>query len=260
MQRINSDIVSVIVDFLPQEEINQHIDGLYKLDSSWRIVMHWNIQKQKIYKYFDLGRDYNTKFSPFSQATFEEIITIGDKLGLIKELFDWIYKITRKKFVLNNESKLFLNDPIIDAKQPELINEGWCNFFRDARKYIYNIPLGFIIDEPVAEIKNLFNTEKELKTPENILALKQRMASSWVPVYDDRHEEQIVESYNFVPEIWFVLEQMIAFLEKRSVRHIPYTEFDYIATEDFNPSKMIEGMVDDDAIIFNTNPFDEDEH
>ena len=261
MNSINSDVLSVIVDFLPKQEIDDNMDNLCTLNTQWKIVMHWKIQKQKIYKYFDLGREYNKKFSPFSQATFGEIATIKDKLSLIKQLFDWLYKITKKKFILNKDSKLFLNKPIINIGQKELIDEGWKNFFLDVRKYISNIPVGYIVDNPNAELGKLYKrTETDfIKNPKYLNELKENMKLAWVPIFDEMTEELIPESYNFVPEIWYSMEQILSLVEKRPLRDIPYDQYDYVTADDFKNAELIEGIFTNEIIIFRNSPFDDEE-
>ena len=255
MQAVNSDILSHIIDFLPLEEIKPYVSGFYELDSTWKNTMYRIIKKEKIYKYFDLGRDNYIKFCPFSQVTFGQIVTVEQRKKIIEDLYDWVSNIITKKINYNkNILDILLEKPIIDIKNKEIINPSWNEFFTKIRTLISAIPFSFIIDNPDLTRFGYYyrKTEKDfLKEPQTFLFFKQMMKLSW-SWRRFTTENGYTTRHDFYPEIWNSIEEIIAFMENRPKRNSPYNQLNYILN--VNDSDINnEGYLSENITVYNRN-------
>ena len=249
MNSIKSDLVSLILDYLPKEEIKENIGEFYSIDSEWRIAMYRHIKKQKIHEYFDLGREYNKKFSPFSQATFGEVVTNEQKKNIIEEFYEWISNILGKKVRCNkNTLTILLKEPILNIEKKNIITHSWYNFFIDFRNIVSMVPFALLIDKPI-EIGFQWcfkKTEKDFnQEPESINNIKRDMRSSWSLVHIWTENEDSVR-YHFNPDSWEINEQVVSFMEKRPARNTPYTENNYIIDDSYIED---DGFLSKNAII-----------
>ena len=252
MNTINRDIIMNIMEFVPE----YNIEGFYQLDSEWRHAMHYICRKKSIYKHYDLGRDYSQVFVPFSQVIFGEVDTEEKREDMFEQLSTWFSSFVKRDTSgeLEKYKKELVKRNLLDVNRRNMIDEKWDNFFKSIRSYLSHLPIIRFILKP--ELQHIGPTNETENSYKDTKVLKDNMNKTWYAVLGDSDE---IESYEFNTYIWCWYESVLAFMEKRTPRQTPYSNFDSVRIEDFDSSLLEEGIWTQPIPIHNQMWVEDDE-
>jgi len=250
MNTVNKDIILNIMEFVPEEYIENNMDELYNLNSEWKYSIYYIIKKKPIYHHYDLGRKYSQVFKPFSTLTFGEVGTVEKREELFDKLMQWLSQLIRKDTsVLNTHKEELVRRDLVNPRNKELIDGRWDKFLKNIREILARLPIINLVFNPeLASTSYYTRTENNYKNDSALVErLKDKMNEAWYPVLEDSH----IDSYEFNSYIWTSTEEILAFVEKRPVRECPYRVFDTVYSENFDRSLLKEGIWTQTIPIYN---------